>query len=196
MLPETIFANQATLATARLRLEPLGPKHFDDVWASLQDPQARRLTGTHATFTPDQIRAWLLGLADRHDRGDWAVILRAGGQAPGEPGAGERYLGEVVLNDLDPANASVGFRIMLSPADVLGRGYGTEATAAVVGHAFDDLGLHRVALEVFTFNPRAQRAYEKAGFTVEGRQREALFWDGVWVDAVSMGILARDPRPS
>ncbi|MET4060951.1 RimJ/RimL family protein N-acetyltransferase [Arthrobacter sp. UYP6] len=191
MLSENLFADQATLTTARLRLEPLGPEHFDGAWAALQDQDARRLTGTHAEFTPEQIRGWLAGLAARQDRGDWAVIRRADEQHPEE-----RYLGEVVLNDLDTENESVGFRIALSPADILGQGYGTEATAAVVGHAFDDLGLHRVALEVFAFNPRAQRAYQKAGFAVEGRQREALFWDGARVDAVSMGILARDPRPA
>lgn len=191
MLSENLFANQSTLTTARLRLEPLGPDHFDGVWAALQDPEARRLTGTHAEFTPEQISAWLAGLAAQHDRADWAVIRCADEQHPEE-----RHVGEVVLNDLDADNESVGFRISLSPADVRGRGYGTEATAAVVGHAFDDMGLHRVELEVFAFNPRARRAYEKAGFTVEGRRRGALLWDGVRVDAVSMGILAGDPRPA
>ena len=191
MLPGNLFAHQATLTTARLRLEPLGPEHFEGAWAGLQDPEARRLTGTHAEFTPEQIREWLAGLAARHDRGDWAVIRRADEQHPDE-----RYLGEVVLNDLDADNESVGFRIALTPADARGQGYGTEATAAVVGHAFDDLGVHRVALEVFDFNPRARRAYEKAGFTVEGCQRDALLWEGDWADSLTMGILARDPRPA
>lgn len=190
MISGNLFADQTTLTTPRLRLEPLGPEHFDGAWAALQDVEGQRLTGTHAEFSPEQIHNWLGGLAERHDRGDWAVIRRSTGED-----SEERYLGEVVLNDLDPDNASAGFRILLAPAEVLGQGYGTEATRAVVGHAFDDLGLHRVALEVFAFNPRAQRAYEKAGFTVEGRQRDALRWDGEWVDAVSMGMLAGDPRP-
>jgi len=43
---------------------------------------------------------------------------------------------------------------------------------------------------VYAFNPRAQRAYEKAGFVVEGRRREALRWDGEWVDAIVMSVLA------
>ncbi|WAP52168.1 GNAT family protein [Arthrobacter sp. ATA002] len=191
MLQENLFAQQATLTTARLRLEPMGPEHFDGAWVALQDTEATRLTGTHADFTPEQIRAWLAGLAGQHDRADWAVIRCTDEQHPKE-----RYLGEVVLNDLDADNESVGFRIALSPADVRGQGYGTEATRAVVGHAFDDLGLHRVALEVFAFNPRAQRAYEKAGFAVEGRQREALYWEGEWVDAITMAMLAGDPRPA
>jgi RimJ/RimL family protein N-acetyltransferase len=45
---------------------------------------------------------------------------------------------------------------------------------------------------VYAFNPRAQRAYEKAGFVVEGVFRDALLWDGQWVDEVMMSVLATD----
>ena len=75
-----------------------------------------------------------------------------------------------------------------------GRGYGTQATRLVLGYAFETVGLHRVSLEVYSFNPRAQHVYETCGFRVEGRQREALRWDGEWHDAIVMGILATDPR--
>ncbi len=66
-----------------------------------------------------------------------------------------------------------------------------------VGHAFERLGLHRVSLYVFTHTPRAQRAYEKAGFVAEGVERQTLWQDGEWIDAVRMSILApRAGRPS
>ena len=48
----------------------------------------------------------------------------------------------------------------------------------MVDHAFTSLGLHRVALSVFAFNERAIRAYERVGFTIEGRAREAIWRDG------------------
>ena len=57
-----------------------------------------------------------------------------------------------------------------------------------------DVGLHRLELQVYAFNPRAQRAYEKCGFRVEGRRRDALLWDGERVDVLDMGILRTDPR--
>ncbi|CEA09369.1 Acetyltransferase (GNAT) family protein [Arthrobacter saudimassiliensis] len=186
MSTQTRFAAVAVLTTPRLRLEPLGPAHFDGAWAALQDDEARRLTGTHTVFTQEQIRAWLAGLAAATDRADWAIINRED----------ESYLGEVVLNDLDPDNASAGLRIALAGPHAYGRGYGTEAVGAVLDHAFTDVGLHRVGLEVFAFNPRAQRCYEKCGFRVEGRRREVLRWDGAWVDAIDMGILSTDPRPT
>lgn len=165
--------------TERLRLEPLGPEHLPGAWAALQEPEVLRLTGTHARFTRDAVRTWLAGLASRPERADWAIIARDDG----------RYLGEAVLNDLDTDNRSAGFRIALGSPSLFGRGYGTEATRAVLDQAFR-AGLHRVELEVFAFNPRAQRAYEKAGFVVEGRRRDALLWDGDWVDAIVMGCLS------
>jgi RimJ/RimL family protein N-acetyltransferase len=57
-------------------------------------------------------------------------------------------------------------------------------------HAFERLGLHRVGLAVFSYNTRAIRAYEKAGFRVEGRLREAIQRQGDYFDEVQMGILA------
>ena len=65
----------------------------------------------------------------------------------------------------------------------------SEATRMVLRHAFESLGLHRVSLEVYAFNPRGQRAYEKVGFVREGVRREALRFDGQWVDSILMAVL-------
>jgi RimJ/RimL family protein N-acetyltransferase len=72
---------------------------------------------------------------------------------------------------------------------VFGHGYGTEATRLMVAHAFD-VGIHRVSLEVFAFNLRAQRVYEKAGLHRRGVRRDALYWEGEYHDAVLMARLA------
>lgn len=45
---------------------------------------------------------------------------------------------------------------------------------------------------MYAFNPRAQRAYEKAGFVVEGIRRQALKGDGERYDDIQMAILAPD----
>ena len=64
----------------------------------------------------------------------------------------------------------------------------------VVAYALDAVGLHRLSLEVYDHNPRAQRVYAECGFTEEGRMRGALLWEGQRHDAVMMSILT-DPRP-
>ncbi len=178
-IPDDYFRDQVTLETANLRLVPLGPQHFDGSWAALQDEESRRMTGTHTEFTQEQIRAWLASRADAHDRADWAIEARESGE----------YLGEIVLNDLDGHNRKMGFRIALSGAAVFGRGFGSEATKAVVEYGLTVVGLHRIELEVVDFNTRAQRVYSKAGFHEEGLLKEAWYWDGEWSDVIVMAVV-------
>jgi RimJ/RimL family protein N-acetyltransferase len=72
------------------------------------------------------------------------------------------------------------------------KGYGTKATRAALHFAFHTLNLHRVELEVFDFNRRAMRAYEKAGFRLEGTRREAIFQDGAYHHEHVMAILRQE----
>jgi RimJ/RimL family protein N-acetyltransferase len=105
-------------------------------------------------------------------------------------GAGDRLVGLTTFSALDPDNGSALFHITIGERIAWGRGYGTETTELMLEHGFVNLGLHRVGLSVFAFNARALRSYEKAGFVVEGRLREAIFRDGRWWDEVQMGALA------
>jgi RimJ/RimL family protein N-acetyltransferase len=101
-----------------------------------------------------------------------------------------RLIGFTTFSALDGDNGSVLFHITIGERDAWGRGLGTEATWLMLGHAFERLGLHRVGLTVFSYNTRAIRAYEKAGFSIEGRLRDAIQRDGRYFDEVQMGILA------
>jgi RimJ/RimL family protein N-acetyltransferase len=101
-----------------------------------------------------------------------------------------RLIGFTTFSALDGDNGSVMFHITIGERDAWGRGMGTEATRLMLGHAFERLGLHRVGLSVFSYNLRAIRAYQKAGFTIEGRLRDAIQRDGRFFDEVQMGILA------
>jgi RimJ/RimL family protein N-acetyltransferase len=81
----------------------------------------------------------------------------------------------------------------------VGRGYGTDAVRVIVGYGFREMGLHRIQLGVAPFNPAGIRAYQKAGFTEEGRHRESVLHDGRWYDEVLMSILDHEwaaRRPS
>jgi RimJ/RimL family protein N-acetyltransferase len=102
----------------------------------------------------------------------------------------ERWLiGFTTFSSLDAENGSVLFHITIGERSAWSRGLGTEASRLMLAHAFERLGLHRVGLTVFSFNERAIRAYEKAGFHVEGRLRESVLRDGSWCDEIQMGIL-------
>lgn len=79
--------------------------------------------------------------------------------------------------------------IGLGEREFWGKGYGTEAMRLLLNYAFNELNLHRMSLDVFEYNPRAIRSYEKAGFVMEGRERQSLRREGQRWDIVHTGIL-------
>ena len=160
-------------------LRPLGPQDAAAMFALTQDAEIARLTGSMHPITEAMVHAHCDRVQSATDRIDYAITC------PPDPA----FVGEAVLNCIDWGQRSANFRIMLAGPAFYGRGIGTSATRLLLAHGFSALHLHRIELEVFAFNPRAQRSYQKAGFTVEGVRRDALWWDGAFHDAVIMSIL-------
>jgi len=106
----------------------------------------------------------------------------------------DRLIGTCAFSQLDGDNGSALFHITIGEPDCWGRGFGSEATALMLEHAFGILGLHRVSLAVFEYNERAIRAYRRVGFTVEGRSREAIWRGGRFWDEIQMSILEHEWR--
>ncbi|MBQ1090718.1 GNAT family N-acetyltransferase [Streptomyces sp. B93] len=176
------FSEKPVLTGAKTVLRPFTAEDAEVMWQIIGDPEVVRFTGAPPSeLTPERVRSWYATRADQPDRLDLAVTDRASGEV----------VGEVVLHEYDPAGRSCTFRTLLGPRG-RGRGLGTEATRLIVGHGFERLGLHRIQLDVYAFNHRALRVYEKAGFVVEGVRREVEPRDGVWVDEVVMGLLDRE----
>jgi len=103
--------------------------------------------------------------------------------------ADDRLLGFVELDGLRWVHGDAWVGIGLGEREYWGKGYGTDAMRVILRYAFTELNLYRVSLDVFEYNTRAIRAYEKAGFTVEGRMREALHRNGRLWDLIYMGVL-------
>jgi ribosomal-protein-serine acetyltransferase len=90
---------------------------------------------------------------------------------------GYRLVGATNLTiDRTAGSAEAGFWL---DAAAEGRGIAGRALTAVLGHAFDDLGLHRVEMRTLTTNDRSRRLAERLGFTLEAVLRAAIrFPDG------------------
>jgi RimJ/RimL family protein N-acetyltransferase len=185
--PAADFTVKPTLAGDKVLLRPFDlDQDADALREMLLDPEATRLTGSHDVGEPawgDQdearFRDWYSTRHQQPDRLDLAVVDRASGGC----------VGEVVLNDWNEPNNSCSFRTVFGPRG-RDRGLGTEAARLILGHGFERLHLHRIELLVYAFNPRARRVYDKVGFVLEGVLRDALRWDGEWVDGTVMSILA------
>lgn len=174
------FADKVTLRGVRVLLRPVSAGDAPGLLSCSRE--TLRLTGSHGEMTLSGLEHWYASRADHPDRLDLSIVSVETG----------RWLGEVVLNELHRDNRSCGFRILLAQEEDYGRGYGTEATSLVLRHAFETVGVNRVELEVYDPNPRAAQVYEKVGFVLEGTRRQALRWEGQWVDAHVMSILAEE----
>ena len=80
--------------------------------------------------------------------------------------------------------------------DFRGRRVSDEAARLLQRHLMDDLGYHRLELEIYGFNERAMRHAERAGFVREGVKRKAYDRHGEWVDGVLYGLIPDDVADS
>ncbi len=76
--------------------------------------------------------------------------------------------------------------------DFRGRKVGDEAARLFQRHLFDDLGFHRVQMEIYGFNERAMAHAERAGFRREGVRRKAYWRNDEWVDGMLYGLVVED----
>jgi RimJ/RimL family protein N-acetyltransferase len=91
------------------------------------------------------------------------------------------------VNSWTHADAWLG--ISIGERDYWGRGYGSEAVRLAVQYGFLELNLRRVTLGLHSYNERALKAYQKAGFKMEGTTRGEGLRDGQRYDCFYMGIL-------
>jgi RimJ/RimL family protein N-acetyltransferase len=163
-----------------VKLRPLSVADAQAMYASMDDEEAMKLTGTQSNYSFEDVEKHLKYCQAATDRLDFAVLRES------------EIVGEVVLNNIDFINKSASFRIAIWTGKNRNRGFGTEATSLVVHYGFETLKLNRIELEVYSFNDRAKYIYSKAGFIYEGTRRQALNWQGEWVDAHIMAILNSD----
>ena len=104
----------------------------------------------------------------------------------------ENALGLVSLTDINTINQTADFHIMIGDTANRGKGIGQFATNEMLNHAFNNLNLHRVELEVLESNLHARNLYKKVGFVQEGIKRQSIYKNGRFVDMITMAILKED----
>ena len=104
----------------------------------------------------------------------------------------DRLIGDTGLDGIRWSHGDAFVGIGVGERQYWNKGYGTDAMRIMLRFAFAELNLHRVTLNVFEYNRRAMRSYEKAGFTIEGRQRGWIHRDGKRYDLIYMGLLRSD----
>jgi RimJ/RimL family protein N-acetyltransferase len=167
-----------------LRLRAIEREDIDKFLRWFNDPEVRRYLPMYEPLSRAQEERWIEEtIASKTD-----IVLAI----EVEENGAWTHIGNVGLHRIDWKNRVATLGIVIGEKEYWGKGYGTEAVKTMLRYAFYELGLNRVELETYSFNPRAQRCYEKAGFRREGVRREALYRDGQFHDIITMGILRRE----
>lgn len=91
---------------------------------------------------------------------EWMTIVEKSSKNP---------LGKIDITNIDPINDSLNIAIIyLADEAARGKGYGTESMEALLRHAFEELGTHRVTVSHFPDDKVASNLYTKLGFRTEG----------------------------
>jgi RimJ/RimL family protein N-acetyltransferase len=156
------------------------------VWSWDRDSEFRRLLNDEPPrlWSAKKIQSWFeKDNEEQQEKGFYFLIRTL---------QDDRLIGFVGLwvNEWSRGEAEVG--IGIGDRESWGKGFGTDAMQVILRYGFTELNLKRITLDVFDYNARAIRSYEKSGFTLEGRVRKALFRDGSRADIVCMGILREE----
>ena len=165
----------------QVALGPFLPAQIATYAAWLQDPEVAILA--QGTFTARTAEA--VAEASRRPSSDSVVFA-----VYALPDL--TLIGETLLRDIDHRHGTAEFGITIGRKDYWGRGYGTEATRLVLDYGFRFLNLYNILLMTTNYNPRAQRAYAKAGFREIGRRQGSLLIQGHRYDDIYMECLATD----
>ena len=159
-------------------LRPRGDDDLETLFAIAADLETweERSPAPPAPYSRERFDARMTQAAESGD--DTAFVIDVDGRA----------VGSASLFDFDDfaRHAEMGISLV---RDARGRGIGTAAIRQLVEFGFVRRNLRRIHLQAIASNVAALRAYEKAGFDVEGRLRDHAWVRGRYEDIVLMGIL-------
>ncbi len=106
--------------------------------------------------------------------------------------ASGKTVGHISLGSISAKNQSARItRVFVDPQES-GKGYCTEMVKLVLQIGFEELGLHRISLGVYSHLTSAIRCYQKAGMVLEGTHRDVLKTESGYWSYLEFSMLAEE----
>ena len=160
------------LATQRLLLRPWRLGDEDALVRQADDPRISQFLRDRFPnpYRREHADFWISQVATQEPTLDFAIVL------DGQPIGG---VGLETMSDVYAIGAELGYWLGVRH---WGRGYATEAVAAITDYAFATLELLRVQAAVYAPNVGSARVLEKCGYAREGTLRRAASKRGAVLD--------------
>ena len=100
----------------------------------------------------------------------------------------DKLIGEIGFRTIKWFNRKAEISLVVTP-EYQGKGHGKQALLLLMQFAFKKMNLYRLEAEVIDYNDKAKSLFEKAGFVLEGRLREAKYNNGNYHDILRYGML-------
>jgi RimJ/RimL family protein N-acetyltransferase len=128
-------------------------------------------------YTDDDADAWIEKASAETPATSFAIVV---------DGAAVGGVGIELGTDVFRRSAEIGYWL---GEPFWGRGIATEALRAMTEYAFEHFDICRLEAGVFGWNPASARVLEKAGYTLEGRARNAVVKDRRTTDRLLYGLV-------
>jgi len=102
--------------------------------------------------------------------------------------ADRRHIGNIKLGPIHWLHRRADISLFIGDRSCWGHGYATEAITLIRDWAFRELDLQKLGAGIYSCNIGSRRAFEKAGFELEGSLREEVVCSGRRIDTWRMGL--------
>lgn len=178
------MADLEILVGSKLSLIPFKEESISERYIGwLNDPEINRFLEVrfvHQTY--ETVLAYVNSFYGDAEKYMWGVY----------PNATNYLIGTATLSEINRNHGRGVVGLMIGEKEYWDKGYGTEIIKLVVDYAFKRLGLHKVMAGVIDGNQASIKAFQKAGFEIEGRGKSHLFLDGEYYDHIYMGIISEN----
>lgn len=174
-IQEDLFFPFPELETERLRLKQLTLEYAPYVYQMRSNPQVMKYMDTHWHASVEDSQRFIQENLDSYQRKQglyWVFTHKDSGQP----------IGDFAFWKIDKRHHRADIGYILHP-NYWGKGYMKEAMQAIVGFAFQKLGIHSLEANVNTENEASKRALLKMGFRKEAHFHENYFYNGQYLDS-------------
>jgi RimJ/RimL family protein N-acetyltransferase len=104
------------------------------------------------------------------------------------------HIGNIKLGPICQRHKAAEIGLLIGDRAFWGKGIATEAIKAVVKFGFETMGIQKIEAGCYQSNAGSLKAFEKAGFKIEGVVRSRWVVDGKRQDGYRMGILPSEMK--